>query len=226
MSFHVTGPVGIYVGLGQSLGPGNLVDKGIPGKVDGEDAAPAAGNVELPFSIQTNQPVFLGTAERGPRIVFSPRTTPVYCDEFGQHVPFDLLYESEDAFLFAELTRYNEPVLAAVQDRQFKSGDFSIDRGIDRAEGVGTLMKTEGRGCYPVWFSFSYSRKPVFAAAGMPPSYCFPACVAVGPDEFDPLGSRARKVRLMWHALRLTGKRNDSASVLYFLDPNLLPTSN
>src|SRR6185369_7423901 len=101
-----TGPCGIYIGLGAALVPTGA------NKVLLDATAPK-GVTRLPIAIATDLPVFLGSCERGPRVVFEPHYRPIPLNEFGDS-PYDMMYCSESAWIFAELTRWNERVLGAV----------------------------------------------------------------------------------------------------------------
>lgn len=228
----VTGPCFIYVGLGtivQPIPPG--IDQGAAevaaaiAAAGGSAAGLALGGVGQAVAGEAgpqplndelgDQPVFLGTCERGPRTLSHTYWHEVFQDDYGHRVPIDLIYESEEAFIFAELNRFNELVLAAVQERMFRQGIQPLpERGFHDDMAVGTMAKAEKKS-YAVWLSFPYARKLIHLFSGMPANFCFPACVAWGPDEQDPLGTQVRKVRLVWRAIRL---QNGSLSWVYFHD--------
>src|SRR5579859_623880 len=59
---------------------------------------------------------YLGTSEGSPDIDIKPVYEPVYNDLSGS-TPFDLSYMGEEAYITADLTRWNEAVYAAIQAR-------------------------------------------------------------------------------------------------------------
>lgn len=216
-----TGPVSIYIGLGPLDVPVIPDPEGPFRPGPGVDGASVSSNIfaeeeerKLRILGVLGIPVFLGTCERVPLIRLEQHWQPFIRDDGGLSVPYELIYDSEEAWVYAEINRYNEPVLKAVQDRCFQIGGPAL-RGFDREEDVGTLARTEGV-AYPLWLSFPYAGKLSYGRAGMPPNYVFPQVVAFGPEEMS-LGHRPRKNRLVWRALRHHDDNGDS--LLYAHDP-------
>lgn len=139
--------------------------------------------------------VFLGTAERSPRIQVRPHFSPVYNDLAGQSVPLDMSFDGEDGFVIADLTRWNESGYAALASRP----RFTGARGTSVPGDIGTLMITEGW-AYGLYCLFPYQSKTAYA--DMPPGYHFPAAFLEGPDDLDNINTTGGKVRLIWHCLR------------------------
>lgn len=139
-------------------------------------------------------PVYLGTAERYPKIVLRPNYKPTFADQGGE-VPFDMSFQGEEGFVFADISRWNEATYAALAARPRPNGI----RGSNAPGDVGTLLQAEGM-TYPLWVYFPYFSKPAFA--GMPAGYRFLSSYVAGPDELEPLGTTPRKIRLTWHCLR------------------------
>ena len=221
-----TGPVFIYIGLGPveiTLPPEpdlggefNLRAGGVGGAAlrdlpRGKDADEKVRHLR----VQTS-PVFLGTCERVPLIRLEQKWYPFIRDDGGLSVPYELIYDSEEAWIYAEINRYNEPVLEVIQDRCFGLGRPPVLRGMDREEDIGTLANAE-KVSYALWLVFPYARKLVMALGGMPANYVFPAVVAFGPEELS-LGHRPRKNRLVWRALRYHDP-NSGDFLLYAHDP-------
>lgn len=158
---------------------------------------PAHIFVQLPGIAGPQAYSYLGTAERYPKISIRPANEPVFND-IGGKVPFDMAHMGEEAFVSADISRWNEPVYAALAARP-RPG--SGTRGVNVAGDIGTLYVTEGF-AYSLAVLFPYAAKLVYAAAGMPAGYRFLSSYLVGPDELEPLGTTPRKIRLMWHCLR------------------------
>jgi hypothetical protein len=140
---------------------------------------------------------YLGTCEKAPRIIERPAWQPLFSDQGGTRVPFDIAYQGTEAFTFARMTRWNENVLSAIQSRPDPRGFRGINLGGD----IGTLMLSEGL-AYEVRIYFPYATKAIYTAAGMPPGYRFPASFLEGPDELDDLGTSPRIINLTFHHLR------------------------
>lgn len=139
--------------------------------------------------------IYLGTAERTPEIQIRPSWSPVFNSIAGE-VPFDWLFEGEEAFLTADLTRWNEPVYAASASRP----NAGATRGRNIPGDLGTLMISEGF-AYQLWALFPYSiLKPAFSDQQQ--GFRFPAAFLEGPDSLSGLGTINRRNRLMFHAGR------------------------
>lgn len=176
---YVTGPALLYVGV-TSSSPGGT----------------------------SNKAVFLGTAEQSPVIEIRPDYEPVFNDLRGSKKPFDLAFEGEEAFTFADLTRWNESVYAALAARPRAvsalgaggavAGGLGLapTRGVNIAGDIGTLQLTENQS-FTLWVVFPYASKP--AMASMPAGYRFPFTVFEGPDLLKPLGTRPRKIHVVFH---------------------------
>ncbi len=148
---------------------------------------------------------FLGTAEYAPRIEIRPGWEPVFNDLGGSKVPFDMSYQGEEGFTFAEINRYNEVVLARLQARPQTANYLGVatpPRGLNYPVDIGTLMLTEGL-TVTLYVVFPFAGKAAFRSHQMPPGYRFPGTYLVGPDDLSNLGTKPRKVGLIFHHLRL-----------------------
>jgi hypothetical protein len=148
-------------------------------------------------------PAYLGTGERAPRPSFRPAFEPVMNDLTGSRIPYDWMFEGEEAIVTVRLTRWDEPTLAALQNR---TGPAGQPRGVNFANDVGTLMLTEGA-AYPLWLLFPFGipgiGKPAMIAGGLPQGYHFYAAFLEGPDDRDSLGTNPATVDLTWHCGRV-----------------------
>ena len=137
--------------------------------------------------------IFLGHAEHGPTISVRPRYSPVYVDLAGQTIPYDMVYDGEDAIVTATLTRWNQNVLDLIEAIANDTAS-----GIDDPGDIGSLMLTEGK-AYELWLHFPYAAKPAFA--DMLPGQRFP-CAFLETDDSPALGTQAKKAHVVWHCLR------------------------
>lgn len=218
---YSTGPVAIYVGVGDTVTKKEILDPNTGSKGIVAQYARTVGK----------KPVFLGTCKRWPVIIIKPEWKPLFTDFSGQ-VPEDIMFMGEHAYVIAEVNRYSEAVYRSISSRPY----YWANRGKAFSSAVGTLMKHEEQ-TYPIWLVFPYAVKPVYqpaaglrgavnfipaagfaaaairAAAGvvevlagslgafMPSGYHFLETILEGPDRLDPLGTMARSIHLVFHAL-------------------------
>jgi hypothetical protein len=110
----------------------------------------------------------------------------------------DRSYQGQYGIVRADLTRWNEPVLAACQSRP----NFTGTRGLNAFGNIGELMLTEGL-AYPLWVFFPYSPANAggkVAYTGMPAGYRYLNAWLMGPDTM-PVGTLARKVSCVFIAM-------------------------
>jgi hypothetical protein len=143
-------------------------------------------------------PLFLGHAEKFPRIALRPRFSDVFCDLSGQSVAYDVSYDGEDATVTADIVRWNEAAYTIIADRAKTNTAAATNRGTNGFGEIGTMMMTEGVG-YPLYLIFPFTAKPAYAS--QPRGYRFWCSFLQGPDDFE-LGSTARKLRLSWRCIR------------------------
>jgi hypothetical protein len=155
-------------------------------------------------------PLFLGHAERFPRVSIRPRFSSVYCDLSGQTVEYDSVYDGENSHVIADITRWNESTYAIIADRAKTRTAATVNRGTTGFGEIGTLMMTEGV-AYPLYLVFPYAAKAAYAT--MPAGYQFFCAYLAGPDDFD-LGSTARKLRLVFNCIRQVQAATGGTTVL------------
>lgn len=140
------------------------------------------------------EPKFLGHSERGPRIQIRPQYTMTYVDITGLRTGFDAIYDGEDALVSFQLNRWNPSIYHET------SHPFSRNsaRGESRSGDVGTLMVYEGAARY-LWIRFPHQAKSSYTeqVAG----YRFHAAF-LQTDDLTDLGSKPRKIQLVFHCLR------------------------
>ncbi len=181
---YVTGPVHMFVGVGEGYSP-----------------------------------LYLGTGERAPSIELLDEFEPVPNDIAGGKIPLDECYQGEHGFVTIDLNRFNEPVYEL-----FTAIIRGASPGRQPFGTMGSLMQLEGHN-YPLWLVFPYQAKPVFRDAGMPAGYHFFSTHLLGPQKLEPLGTVARKIRLVWHCMRVFDP-NTGDFYLYDGDTSGLPSIN
>lgn len=190
----VTGPALIYVGFPTAInvnppppvtpgtaGPGNTI---------------AAANVQVFANFSYH---FLGTCESSPEIQDRGFFEPVFNSLSGVRIPWDEVYQGEDAIIGLTLTRYDELVYRAVRTR-ISSPAFA---GQTLWGEIGTLVYTERRRMHLV-ITYTYSIKPQMQQAGLPAGVTYVNTRLIGPDSRGPLNTTARKPYLVFHALPIT----------------------
>lgn len=176
---------------------------------------PALFYVQFPGE---STPKFLGTAEREPSIDIRPAFSPVLNDLGGQRVPFDMIYDGEEAFVSGLINRFNESVYAQLAARP---AHLAGRRGNNISGEIGTLMVQEGK-AVTLWVQFPYVAKAAMLGGLMPAGYRFRAAYLEGPDALRPLGTTARKIGMMFHAIRIFSAV-DGSFALYDHDMTGLP---
>jgi hypothetical protein len=143
-------------------------------------------------------PLFLGHGQRGPRIQVRRAYQDMWCD-LGGGIPFDKAYAGAMGIVSVELSRWNENVLRIIQDAAVTNSTFTVAPGLNDPGEVGSLMVQEGI-AYNLFLRFPHSAKPSYAT--QPLGFRFVAAFLEGPDDFEDLGPKPRKVGLIWTCLR------------------------
>jgi hypothetical protein len=187
------------------------------------------GPAHLFVGLGTKGGVYLGTAEKFPRISIRRQFHPTYTDQGGL-IPHDMAYMGEEAFVAADISRWNESVYAqlAALPRPNSSVGLSSPvqapvRGTNVGGDIGTLLVGEGM-ALSLYVQFPYAALKAAIYPDMPPGYRFAAAYLVGPDELEPLGTTPRKERLLWHCLRTYNAKSPTLYTLYDFNLTGLPT--
>lgn len=113
----------------------------------------------------------------------------------------DLGFVGAEGFIIANLTRWNEATYERLCNYPDYANDAAFPRGSWSIDDVGALQLNEEL-ALTVWVMFPYS-----ATAGkqaystMPGGYRFPATMPYGPEDMNQLGTQARRLGLLFHAL-------------------------
>lgn len=171
-------------------------------------------------------PLFLGHSERGPRMQVRPQYSSSYVDIGGQKIPFDSVYDGQDAIVSADLSRWDETVYAAISIKSGASAN-NAPAGTDDPGDIGTLMIHEGA-AIQVWLRFPHAAKLAYST--MPAGYRFPVCMLQN-DDHNELGTKPRKISLVFHCLRefdvsVTNAFGAGRFVLFDHDMSGLPPIN
>ena len=139
-------------------------------------------------------PVYLGTAERTPSMVFLRGWFQIYNDITGATIPMDEGQSGLHGFESAVLTRWSEPAFQWLETLPTYGGVPGSWAPYD----VGTLYLTE-EVAIDLWMVFPYSAKPAYST--LPAGYHFPGALPYGPTNRDQLGTIGARVGLVFHSL-------------------------
>lgn len=239
---YSTGPALIWCQVGEGpLEPDTRETVTISGMYTdtGEHATRVIGHPPQP----SRRPVLLGTAEFAPDLVPHPmwRHTKT---SYGGDAADDTVYTGEEIFLYAELTWFSEKVYRKICSRP----RYLERRGTMYRQSVGTFMR-RSRSTYRTYvvFPFAFKRNPFAGAANsagglsvagigsaitaalaaaqefatmknMPPGYRLLHSYLLGP-EHNPVGTRARKIGLVFHGIKGESADGYGSGVVY--DHNL-----
>lgn len=113
----------------------------------------------------------------------------------GGDVEFDTSYQGRRATISGDFTRWNELTYAQC----VTANPFGGVRGTDLDVDIGALMLTEGY-AYSTILVFPFAIKAAYSGQ-LIRGYRFP-CTWIEQESLHQMGSRPRKIRLVWHALR------------------------
>ena len=141
---------------------------------------------------------YLGTAESAPDVTIKTEWDQVMNDLSGSRLSWDDLWEGEEGYVSATLTRWNWPVLAQMMTRPVMAGGVA---GAFTNKDIGSAWLTEGL-YFTFYIQFPYQQLKNAIYGDMPPGVKFLACKLLGPESLSP-GTKAKKVNITIHAKRL-----------------------
>ncbi len=161
-------------------------------------------------------PLYLGTATTTPRIELRPEVVAYFNSIYSPNVPMDWCDVGEQAYVFADVNRWNEAdVLSKCQSRPNPGGQ----RGLHAAGDLGTVVIFEGFS-YPLWIQFPYSTAKA-AMSNAPAGYRFFNARLVGPDIIEPINMTPSSRRLIWHCLEAITAAPGNVTVSQLYDFNM-----
>lgn len=166
----------------------------------------------FPQAFRRGTPLYLGTGEVAPESEIRRSWEPVMNDLSGG-VAHDMVFRGQEAFTNLNLTRWNESVLRLVQDCPYQLG--SNGRGYNSAAEMGSLMIQEGL-AFSLYLLYGNRNDPAMrdGVNSMPRGFRFPSNTwSEGPDVRQ-VGSRANKVRLLFHSIPAYDE-NSATLILY-----------
>jgi hypothetical protein len=161
------------------------------------------GPVHVWIRFYGSSALYLGTGRNAPRFRIRRAWEGIMNDITGTQIPFDMLYEGQEAFTTVELTRWNEgtyQLLASMPD----PSKFPLTGPLfDVAGDIGTLMVTENK-AFQLGLVFPYASKPTFLLSpggSMPAGYHFFNTWLESPDEFT-VGTGENSKGLLFHSIK------------------------
>jgi hypothetical protein len=154
-----------------------------------------AGPTEIHVGVKVGGGLaFLGWSLEGVRVRFNPFWNNVHADLAGM-MPLDVQLMGEVAQASCDLAVWDEAVLQACQSR---GNPYTGSSGFMAGGYVGGLMLTEGAAYRTLIYPPFRDLKPS-QAAQLP--YNFLRAFLAGPDDIHPLGTRPKRVRVIFQAI-------------------------
>jgi len=144
-----------------------------------------------------NSPLFLGYAERTPRIQWRPQYADLFVDVGGTKVPFDVVKQGTDAMVTVDLTYIQQSTYALLGLATAKFTSIGGDLGTLMAHEQGSPGSV-GTG-FPIWLPFRYRAKITMRT--MEAGYRF-LCGFCVNDDIDQMGTVPIRKRLVFHCIR------------------------
>lgn len=150
-------------------------------------------------------PEYMGTCEFSPRVQLDRQWIPLFNDLGGPVVPFDRSWAGQQAFIAADFTRWNDPVIHRFDSAP--SADVDLAFGLwNEVTEMGSLVNTEGLNL-TVWVVFPYQSFPAYNT--MVEGYRFLSVVGLQTD-MNRMGTQPRRVHLNMHATPMFDPKDKS----------------
>lgn len=163
---------------------------------------------------ETNDWAYFGTSESGVKLVNQKQYDPVMNDIAGPKVPMDETFASKISYIIAIMTRWDENVYQIMSNAP--AGNPLIP-SIAPGE-IGALMFGQG-GAFRLAIAAPYG-----GTFNDPLSYVYYG-VRLHQDEQEPLGTRHKKLPLIWEAKPVYVIASQSFKIYDTVNPGLtLPT--
>lgn len=139
------------------------------------------------------QPEYLGTMESRPRVETDRSWDSLMNDLAGTQLPFDYIYEGEEAILNCVFTRFDYLVMKKLENMPDL---FSGTRGENNYLERGSLMSLENL-AIPVWWFQTFGEKVAMQNMGFGKKYL--QAIPWGPDSSEG-GTSAHKRQVIFRA--------------------------
>ena len=143
---------------------------------------------------------FLGWSEGGVRVSNRPFYEDVKSDLQGPMATTDVQMMGAECWISLDLKIWNEDVWQTVASRAFAGSGSAVAEGYYPSGSIGALVELEGL-TYRLLVYMPYGSKTAFLMAGQRICYNFQNAYLAGPDDVDPLATRAEKIRVVFRAL-------------------------
>lgn len=147
----------------------------------------------LPYN--AGQAVYLGTAKVAPKIRIQRAYKKVFNDLTGQLLPFERIFQGEEAQIISPLNRFNQQVYALIASAPRQGAPGSTAAGSHGPLDIGAKVYQNSCG-FGLILQFPFAstvNSP--AGEGMPVCYYFPVCVSE-VDDFTSLGTAEEEIML------------------------------
>ena len=143
---------------------------------------------------------FLGWSEGGVRVSLRSFYEDVKADIMGPMSATTVQQMGEEAWVSLDLRIWNESVWRLIAARANARVGSVVNPGFYPNGAIGALVFEESE-YFRLLVYKSYQAKAMNVAAANVPAYNFPAAYLAGPDDVDPIGTRASKIRCVFRAI-------------------------
>jgi hypothetical protein len=142
---------------------------------------------------------FLGYSEAGVRVSNRAHYEDVKSDVLGPMSPTEIQQMGAELWVSFDLRISNEAVWQSIASRA-NNRLQAVAEGFYPNGVIGALVGAEGL-AYRLLVFKPYASKAIFTAAGVRPCFNSPFAYLAGPDDIDPIGVRAQKIRVVFRSI-------------------------
>lgn len=160
----------------------------------------AAGPCEIHCGVGAGGALaFLGWSEGGVRGSNRPFYEDVKSDVLGPMSATTVQQMGAEMWVSLDLKIRNPAVWAAVASRA-NNRNVAVAEGFYPSGSIGAFVGEESESFRLLVYK-PYALKPLFVAAGERVAYNLPYSYLAGPDDIDPIGVRAEKIRVVFRSI-------------------------
>jgi hypothetical protein len=154
--------------------------------------------------------VFLGWSEGGVRVSSRPFYEDVKADIMGPMSAATVQQMGSEAWVSLDLRLWNEDVWRLIASRANARVGAAVAGGYFPNGAIGALVFEENE-YFRLLVYKSYQAKAI--NAGNIAAYNYPGAYLAGPDDIDPIGTRASKIRCVFRAIMARNAADGSATL-------------
>ena len=155
---------------------------------------------------------FLGWSEGGVRVSLRPFYEDVKADIMGPMSATTVQQMGQEAWVSFDLRIWDENVWRLVSARANARVGAAVGGGFFPNGAIGALVFEESE-YFRLLVYKSYQGKAINTQANNIAAYNFPGAYLAGPDDVDPIGTRASKIRCVFRAIMARNALDGSATL-------------